>query len=126
MSAINFDYSEVLTTDHPVELLERAQPFIQLMTQYQCAMLEVETKLRVLDHEFAFRHNRNPIETIKTRLKTPMSIIGKLQRKGLPLSIQCMEENLSDIAGIRVICSFPDDIYTVAACLIEQDDISLL
>lgn len=70
-------------------------------------------------------YDRNPIETIKTRLKSPLSIVEKLKRKGLPVNQETLE-NLTDIAGIRVVCSFKEDIYRLAALLAEQDDISLV
>ncbi len=98
----------------------------QLMTYYNCAMLEIETKFRVLSQEFSLEQDYNPIETIKSRLKSMDSIIEKLQRKGLPLELQSIESNLKDVAGIRVICPFLSDIYRMASCLMEQDDIHLI
>ena len=98
----------------------------QLMTYYNCAMLEIETKFRVLSQECALEQNYNPIETIKSRLKSMDSIIDKLQRKGLPLELDSIENNLKDVAGIRVICPFLSDIYRMASCLMEQDDIVLI
>ena len=94
-----------------------------LMTYYECAILEVKTKLDVLNKEFQANELRNPIETIKTRIKSPASIMEKLERKGFELSIQSIKDNLDDVAGIRVICSFVDDIYKVADMLTNQDDI---
>ena len=94
-----------------------------LMTYYECAILEVKTKLDVLNKEFQANQLRNPIETIKTRIKSPASIMEKLERKGFELSIQSIKDNLDDVAGIRVICSFVDDIYKVADMLTNQDDI---
>ena len=97
-----------------------------LMTYYECAILEVKTKLDVLNKEFQANQLRNPIETIKTRIKSPASIMEKLERKGFELSIQSIKDNLDDVAGIRVICSFVDDIYKVADMLTNQDDIKIL
>ena len=96
-----------------------------LMTYYECAILEVKTKLDVLNKEFQANELRNPIETIKTRIKSPASIMEKLERKGFELSVQSIKDNLDD-AGIRVICSFVDDIYKVADMLTNQDDIKIL
>ena len=96
------------------------------MAQHRCAIMEIETKFKVLNEEFSYRHDRNPIETIKTRLKSPESIARKLKKNKLPFSIQTIKENLSDIAGVRVICSFPKDIYTLADSLLQQDDITLI
>lgn len=98
----------------------------ELMTYYHCAMLEMETKLNVLNEQFALQNERNPIESIKTRLKSMSSIQEKLRRYGFEQGVKSIEENLSDVAGIRVICSFVDDIYMLAKCLSEQDDIKIL
>ena len=98
----------------------------ELMSRYRCAIMEVETKFKVLNEQFSLQHDRNPIESIKTRLKSPDSILEKLHRKNLPLTLASVENNLFDIAGIRVICSFVDDIYMLADCLTSQDDITLL
>ena len=117
---------ELMQVEDPVKALGNAATFMELMSRYRCAMMEVETKLRVLDEEFSLAYNRNPFETIKTRLKRPASIIEKMRRKGYDLSVESIEEQLNDIAGIRVICSFPDDIYTLAKLLVSQDDIRLL
>nr|WP_317856409.1 GTP pyrophosphokinase family protein [Chakrabartyella piscis] len=100
--------------------------FMESMMEYEAALMEVETKLKVLNSEFALRYKRNPFESIHCRVKKPMSIMEKMERKGYPMTIEGMEENLQDIAGIRVICSFPDDIYAIAKFLVQQDDIRLL
>ena len=105
---------------------EYLEPFMHLMMQYECAMLEVQTKLEVLNKELALVNSRNPFESIKSRLKSPESIYGKLQRRNIPFSIENIEKNLNDIAGIRVICSFPEDIYLLVDCLLKQDDIILI
>ena len=117
----------VINTIENAEIfMEETKPFAELMTRYRCAIMEVETKLKVLDAEFSLAHNRNPFESIKSRLKSPMSIAEKLKRKGLPMTAESIEENLFDVAGIRVICSFPDDIYHLARLLVQQDDIILV
>lgn len=102
------------------------QPYRELMSYYRCAMMEVETKFNVLNEELSLQYDRNPIESIKTRLKSPESIAEKLQRRGFPLTVESIEENLNDIAGVRVICSFPSDIYQLADAFLKQDDITLL
>lgn len=122
----NIDFSDVLTMENPELFLEQAHPFMQLMMNYRCALMEVGTKLNVLNEEFAMKYNRNPFESIKSRIKTPRSIIEKLNRKGYEISVNSIEEHLYDIAGIRVICSFQDDIYAIAKMLIQQDDIILI
>ena len=105
---------------------DSTQAFQELMMQYDCAMLEVKTKLEVLNKELALVHSRNPFESIKCRIKSRESIFGKLERRGLEFSIENIEKNLNDIAGIRVICSFPEDIYMLVDCLLQQDDILLV
>ena len=98
----------------------------RLMSYYRCAIMEIETKFRVLDEQFSLRHERNPIDTIKSRLKSPESILEKLNRRGYPNTLSSVESNLTDIAGVRVICSFKDDIYMLADCLLKQDDVKLI
>ncbi len=101
-------------------------PFQELMSRYKCAIMEIETKFNVLNEQFSIQHNRNPIQSIKSRLKSFNSIIGKLKRKNLPFSENAIEDNLCDIAGVRVICSFVQDIYVLANSLLQQDDITLV
>jgi len=108
------------------EKLKEARPFNRLMTEFSSAIMEVETKLKVLNAEFSQEYNRNPFESIKTRLKSPESISEKLERKGFPFTVESIQENLTDVAGVRVICSFPDDIYRLADLLTGQDDIILM
>ena len=102
------------------------QPYRELMSYYRCAIMEVETKFRVLNEEFSLQYDRNPIESIKTRLKSIEGILKKLRRKNLPLTLASIEQEIRDVAGIRVICSFKEDIYMLANCLLEQDDITLI
>lgn len=98
----------------------------ELMTFYQCAIMEVETKFKVLNERFKLSIDRNPIDSIHSRLKSLDSIAQKLKRKGLSMTPETINDNLSDVAGIRIICSFVDDIYMLADCLISQDDITLV
>ena len=105
---------------------DKLQEFRRAMTYYHCAIMEMETKFKVLDREFSLAHDRNPIADIRTRLKSPQSIIEKMEKLNLPLSIESMMENLSDVAGVRVICSFPEDVYLLADALLRQDDVKLL
>lgn len=97
-----------------------------MMMRYNCAILEVQTKLQVLNNDMSVRYSRNPIAFIKTRIKSPQSIAEKLQRRGLEISERSMLENLNDVAGVRVICSFIDDIYEIAEMLARQSDIKVL
>ena len=103
-----------------------ALSYREMMAYYRCTMMEVSTKFHVLNEELSLQYDRNPIESIKTRLKSPESTLEKLQRKGLPISMASIEENINDIAGVRVICAFPSDIYMLAEAFLRQDDIVLL
>ncbi|WP_330364768.1 GTP pyrophosphokinase [Butyrivibrio sp. NC3005] len=102
---------------------DQVDSFQDLMMRYECAMYEIRTKLDVLNKELSLKNNRNPFESIKTRIKTPLSLYEKMQRKGIEFSVENIEKNINDVAGIRVICSFLDDIYMLADCLRKQDDI---
>ncbi len=104
----------------------KIEDYRRLMTYYRCAIMEIETKFNVLNEEFSLQYDRNPIESIKSRLKTPQSIAQKLKRKGLDLTVESIENNLGDVAGIRVVCSFPEDVYMLADALLSQDDITLI
>lgn len=112
---------------NPITTIQQDLGQVQaLMSCYRCAILEVETKFRVLNEQFSLQHERNPIDSIKTRLKSPESILEKLKRKNLPITLNSIEQELNDVAGIKVICSFVDDIYMLAECLLQQDDIKLI
>ena len=100
--------------------------FQKMMMMYSCAIKEVKTKLQVLNDEFSMTKNRNPIEFIKTRIKQPDSIATKLKKKGHPLTVDSVRKNLNDVAGVRVICSFIDDMYKVADMFSAQDDVKLI
>lgn len=103
-----------------------AHPYRELIAYYRCAMMQVETKFNVLDEELSLQYDRNPIESIKTRLKALESIVDKAVRKKVPLTVESIEANLNDVAGVRVICSHPSDIYTLADAFLKQDDITLI
>lgn len=121
-----FTFDELIAGERPEEFIESAQPFMKLMMQYQCAMLEVQTKFEVLNIELSMDSDRNPIESISCRIKKPMSIVEKLKRKGVEVSLSSIEKNLHDVAGIRVVCFFPKDIYRLAEKICSQDDIRLI
>lgn len=112
--------------DSEMQSQENALTFHKLMAYYKCALMEIETKFNVLNEEYSLQFDRNPISSIKTRLKSPISIKEKLERKDFPVTTESIEEHLNDVAGIRVICSFPEDVYTLANALLRQDDIMLV
>ncbi len=112
------------------EEIERTRIFFEqfnrMMTYYRCAMMEIETKLKVLNEAFSQRIDRNPINSVHCRLKSPDSIREKLAKKGCKLTMNAIEANLNDIAGIRVTCPFIEDVYLLAGALLNQDDITLI
>ena len=120
-------FVKTLVNSNALDKIEdNMMPLKRLMAYYRCAIMEVETKFNVLNEEFSLEYDRNPIETIKTRLKSTESIIKKLVRRNFPLTVDSIEANLNDIAGVRVVCSFLEDIYLLADCLLQQDDVKLI
>lgn len=103
-----------------------SKEFVKLMSYYKCAMMEVETRFHALNEEYIFTFDRVPVNSIKTRLKTLPSVQEKMVRRNIPFTLEDMEQQLHDIAGVRVICAFPNDVYTMAKAFLEQDDIVLL
>lgn len=108
------------------KVFAKLQDFQEFMMMYNCAIKEVRTKFEVLNDDLATAHNRNPIEMIKSRIKKPESIFKKLIRKNYEVTMSSILENINDVAGVRVICSFVDDIYEVAKMFISQDDVTLI
>ena len=118
---------ETILSDEFMEILKKnVEPMDTLMAYYRCAIMEVETKFKVLNEQFSLEYDRNPIEGIKSRIKSVESLAKKVRDKNIPMTIQSIEENITDIAGVRVICAFPEDIYMLADCLLQQDDITLI
>ena len=116
-----------LLSDEFLDLIQRnKKPFDLLMCYYECAIMEVETKFKVLNQEHSLEYDRNPIESIKTRVKSYESILKKIRKKDIPITMEAIEENIKDIAGVRVICSFQDDIYALEESFLKQDDIELI
>ncbi len=108
------------------QMLDQIYEFMELEHLYESAIREVKTKLEILDSEFKTKYDYNPIHHIEDRLKSPQSILGKLQRKGLTFSSKNARSALNDIAGVRVICNYIEDIYSVADFLTKQDDVTLI
>lgn len=119
-------YSEIekLYSNDTLDVVVRR--YIENMVIYHSAIKEVSTKLEILNDEFQAKNKRNPIEHMKSRIKSPKSIIEKLEKKGLAITMDSIRNNLNDIAGIRVVCSFIDDIYLVSKILKSQDDITVI
>ncbi|MBR0447739.1 MAG: GTP pyrophosphokinase family protein [Clostridia bacterium] len=108
------------------DTVEQYHAFSKLMAYYRCAMMEIETKFNVLNVEYSLQYDRNPISNIKCRLKTPVSIREKLTRRGLAVTVENIEAHLNDVAGVRVVCAFPQDVQTIARALLGQDDVELI
>ncbi len=128
-SAPNQDFELDEDTIKLLEKLNLSNSVRQYLNQRQLfsgGIKEIQTKLEILDEEFRTRHDYNPIHHIESRLKSPRSMLAKLHRKGYPLSLQSIRENLTDTAGIRVICNYIDDIYHIADMLLAHDDIRLI
>ncbi len=96
------------------------------MFLYNAALKEINTKIEILNDEFVQVHNYNPIEHVKSRIKSAESIVRKLKRNGFEVTIDNMNRYLNDIAGIRIICSFTSDIYTIAEMISNQSDVKIL
>ena len=124
LKEINFDEKTLFSAAN--DILDSMLDFKELMLEYSSAIREIKTKFLILDQEFQVRNDRNPISNIQTRLKSQVSIMQKLERKGIGISREEVQENIRDIAGIRVICSYVDDIYRLAEALIKQTDIELV
>jgi len=112
--------------DRVLELTGQLEAFDILMMYYDCALAQVRTKLEILNREMALKKKRNPFESIKCRLKKPVSIYEKLKLRRIPFSVENIETHLTDVAGLRVICSFIDDIYNIRDSLAAQDDVKII
>lgn len=112
--------------DQAMHMMEMMVDYKELRMMYTCAIKEIRTKFEVLNTEFNIRYQRNPIDHVSTRLKSNQSILSKMARKRIPFSLPNLEQYIQDIAGIRIICSYQDDIYELADALLKQDDILLL
>ena len=108
------------------EIFEKISNLRELLLTYNSAIREVTTKLEILNDELSVRNRRNPIQFIKSRVKTPMSIVDKLQKLEKEISVESVMTSLNDVAGIRVIASFVDDVYEIADMLTKQDDVFLI
>lgn len=108
------------------DILDTVIDYKDMMLAYDCAIKEIRTKLDILNSEFKIKHKRNPISSIQTRLKSTISIFDKVERKGLSADRESIEEHIEDIAGVRVICNYIDDIYKIATALTRQSDVQLL
>lgn len=118
--------SDSLAVTDQNDFYKMAFQFQKIMMIYESAIKQIETKLDILNKESKVNRKRNPIETVKSRIKTPDSIAKKLEKKNHPVTFESMMTNLNDIAGVRVICPYISDIYTVRDMLLKQPDIKLI
>lgn len=118
--------SEVSFIADNSEIAEQIMGLLSLTQIYDSAIKEITTKLEILNDQFKVRHSHNPIRYIESRVKSPRSIVEKCRRKGIPITSKSVTDNVLDIAGIRVICCYIDDIYNVADMLLSQNDITLI
>lgn len=109
----------------PVEFQDSKDEYKKLMMAYYAAMREVQTKFEILNDELNLRHSRNPIEFIKVRIKKSQSILDKLSRYGLDKTLDNLKQ-INDIAGVRIVCTYVDDIYEIANMFVRQDDVTLV
>ena len=115
-----------MNSPESLQFLNNATKFYNLMMMYRCAIREIQTKLEVLDDEFSVENNRNPISFIKTRIKKPNSIYDKLQKMGYEFTTENIQTYLNDVAGVRIVCAFIDDIYMISDLITQQDDIKVI
>jgi len=115
-----------MNSEQGMDIKEIKKNLTRFMMSYKFALNEMNTKIDILMQEFQYIHDYNPIEHVKSRLKTPENIIKKVQRKGYELSLSSIKENVRDIAGIRITCSFLSDIYKVSEMLQSQKDITVI
>ena len=111
--------------DYLAQLHADFDPVYSMLMNYQCAAEAVETKVNILNNRLSLQGEHNPIESIKSRVKSLDSIIHKLDKHGFPIEIESVEK-LIDVAGVRIICSFVDDIYKIEECLLAQEDVKLI
>lgn len=126
MEEIEKEIIAAIKESEPDVLYKYVEDYNSLMLNYKSVIREIKTKFEVLNDEFIIKNQRNPIEFVKSRIKKPSSIVEKLHRRGFEISSESIKKNLNDVAGVRVVCSFIDDIYTVADMLSNQDDVEVL
>lgn len=120
---LNPEEEETMFLPIASEALNITEQYNQIIFFYEAGICQLTSKLEILKQEIQACKNRNPIENIETRVKSPESIKGKMERRGVPLTVSSMVKNIMDIAGIRVVCPFISDVYYIADFLLRQEDI---
>ena len=115
-----------VNVNYSLAMEELRREYSKIVGVYEAAIREINARLQTLDAEFSIKHQHNPIHHIETRVKSLNSIVKKLHDTGIPISMDNAKKNLHDIAGVRVVCCYVDDIYRIADLLLQQDDISLI
>ena len=115
-----------MSMNYSMAMEDLRREYAKIIGVYEAGIREINARLQTLDSEFSFKHMHNPIHHIETRVKSLSSIVKKLHDTGIPISIDNAKKNLHDIAGVRVVCCYVDDIYKIADLLLKQDDISLI
>lgn len=118
--------AEIIPSFNDISTQDDFHAFMELQHLYDSAIKNVKTQLSIFDDEFRIKFQRNPIHSMESRLKSPQSIVGKLQKKGLPITIQSAKKHLNDIAGMRVICYYINDIYTIVDLILMHDDYQVI
>ncbi len=124
-------YEEIVEEDDKLlpqlhDYLDTERQFRKALFFYEAGLQQIMAKLEILNREFQYGNDRNPIENVKSRVKSERSIVEKMKKKGLPMTISAMMGNIYDIAGIRVVCPFISDVYQVARMILSQKDINLV
>ncbi len=116
-----------VNTDQMIDAARKyITPFESFFEMYSCAIMEMETKFNVLNKQFSLIYDGNPIVYMVSRVKDIFSVLKKLDSKKLPHTVESIEKNIKDMAGVRVVCSFIEDIYRLEKCLLSQDDVTLI
>lgn len=118
--------TDIVLQNETALLYHNYQDFLRFQHLYSSAVREIQTRLEVLNEEFSIRYAHNPIHHVESRLKSTNSIIEKLRRKGCDISMESAKRNINDIAGIRVVCCYIDDVYRVEEMLLRQSDMELV
>lgn len=126
MDNFSVNSQDIVLSNESRLLFSDYNEFLQMRFLYESAVREIRTKLEILNEEFRVKYARNPIHHIESRLKTPQSILKKLRKYGCEFSVESAKKNLNDIAGVRVVCCYIDDVYSVAEMLLRQSDITLI
>lgn len=123
--AVSYE-EEIRLLPQSTDYLDMDKKYNQMMFAYEAAISQMTARLEILNKEFQFSNDRNPIESVKSRIKSKESILQKMAKKGLPMTLRAMTDSILDVAGIRVVCPFISDVYQVARMILRQKDVEML